>query len=202
MAAGGHGETQRRKAASTPAQPATGRVQPPRTQLEDRKKAATPSRSPKAVKPEHVVAAVQALAEPVMTALSLELDRIEYLDRGPSAVLQVFIDRPGGVNVQDCANVSRELSPVLDVHDVIPKAYTLEVSSPGLTRPLKGEADLRRFTGRRASLTLRRAVEGGSKLTGHLRGVDEGMVAVELKDGRVVKVELELVAKARLEPEE
>ena len=175
--------------------------------------AATPSRASKAVKAADVVAAVQALAEPIIQGLGLVLDRIEYLDRGRSAVLQVFIDRPagdngsggvnvpGGVNVKDCADVSRELSPTLDVHDVVPKAYTLEVSSPGLDRPLKGEDDLRRFAGRRASLTLRQAVEGSSKLVGILRGVDGGKVALELKDGRVVKIDLGLVAKGRLEPE-
>lgn len=151
--------------------------------------------------------AVQALAVPIIDGLGLELDRIEYLDRGRSAVLRVFIDRPvrpgepGGVSVVDCADVSRELSPVLDVHDVVPKAYVLEVSSPGLDRPLRGEADYRRFSGRRASLTLRRAVEGGSKLVGILRGVDADGVAMELADGRVVRVEMELVAKGRLEPE-
>ena len=169
--------------------------------------AVTPSRASKAVKAADVVAAVQALAEPIIQGLGLVVDRIEYLDRGRSAVLQVFIDRPagddgsGGVNVKDCADVSRELSPTLDVHDVVPKAYTLEVSSPGLDRPLKGEGDLRRFAGRRASLTLRQAVEGGSKLIGVLRGVEDGKVALELKDGRVVKIDLGVVAKGRLEPE-
>lgn len=179
----------------------------------DPAEAVTPSRASKAVKAADVAAAVQALAEPIIHGLGLVLDRIEYLDRGRSAVLQVFIDRPagdsgsggvnvpGGVNVKDCADVSRELSPTLDVHDVVPKAYTLEVSSPGLDRPLKGEDDLRRFAGRRASLTLRQAVEGGSKLIGVLRGVEDGKVAVELKDGRVVKIDLGVVAKGRLEPE-
>lgn len=162
----------------------------------------TASRASKAVKSADVVAAVQALAEPIIVGLGLVLDRIEYLDRGRSAVLQVFIDRPvDGVNVKDCADVSRELSPTLDVHDVVPKAYTLEVSSPGLDRPLKGEDDLRRFAGRRASLTLREAVEGGSKLIGILRGVEAGKVLLEMKDGRVVKIDLGVVAKGRLEPE-
>lgn len=149
-----------------------------------------------------LVDAVTALAKPVAESFGLELDRVEMRQAGRRTVLQVFIDKPGGVTHQDCAHVSRQLSAELDIHDFIPVAYDLEVSSPGLDRPLFGEADFRRFAGRSASVTCRRAVEGvGSKVTGTLRGLEEGSVLVELKGGRTVRIPLEMVAKARLEPE-
>lgn len=151
-----------------------------------------------------VVAAVTAVAEPIVRDLGLVLDRVEYVDRGGSAVVRVFIDRSGGgtegVGIDDCVDVTRDLSPTLDVHDIVPKGYTLEVSSPGLDRPLVGEGDFQRFSGRRAALTLRRAIAGGSKLVGVLKGVGDGGVGFELADGRVVTIPLDLIARARLEP--
>jgi len=148
-----------------------------------------------------VVDAVTELARPIAASLGAEVDRVTFRDAGKRALLQVFIDQPGGVTVDACALVSRQLSATLDVHDVVPRAFVLEVSSPGLDRPLEGEADFRRFAGRFASITCRRAIDGGSKVTGHLRGVEDGAVIVQVKDGRQVRVPLELVAKARLEVE-
>jgi ribosome maturation factor RimP len=149
-----------------------------------------------------LVQAVTALAEPIVASFGCELDRVEYRQAPRRAVLQVFIDKPGGVTHEDCAHVSRQLSAELDVNDFIPVGYDLEVSSPGLDRPLHGEADFRKFAGKAASLTCRRAVAGsGSKVSGILRGVEEGEVLVQVKDGTVVRIGLDLVAKARLEPE-
>ena len=146
-----------------------------------------------------VVDAVTELAKPIVESIGCEIDRVTYRDAGRRAHLQVFIDKAGGVGVDDCSQVSRQLSATLDVHDVVPRAFVLEVSSPGLDRPLEGEGDFRRFAGRPASITCRRAIEGGSKVVGTLRGVDDGAVVIETKDGRPVRIPLELVAKARLE---
>lgn len=154
-----------------------------------------------------VIESVAGLARPIVESLGAEIDRIEYRETGRRALLQVFIDRqPGGVNLDDIVETTRQLSAVLDVHDVVPRAFTMEVSSPGLDRPLSGEADFRRFAGRLASFTCRQAVEGGSKVLGILRGVEDGQVVVEAQDGgprtRIVRIPLDMVAKARLEVSE
>ena len=107
-------------------------------------------------------------------------------------VLRVQIDRPGpaataedSVSVEDCARVSRDLSAVLDVEDIVPTAYTLEVSSPGLDRPLRGADDYRRFAGRRAKLVMREAVDGQTFFKGRLGGRRRRRwSSIETEDGR------------------
>ncbi len=149
-----------------------------------------------------VTGAVASIAQPIVASFGLEIDRVEFRTGPHGAVLQVFIDKPGGVTVEDCARVSRQLSAELDVDDVVPGAYDLEVSSPGLDRPLKGEADFAKFAGRLAAVTFRKAVEGtGSKAVGRLGGIENGAVILEFPDGRVVRVPVDQIAKARLEPE-
>ncbi len=95
-----------------------------------------------------VVSRVTELAEPLAASLGLELAEVEYKQEGARMVLRLFIDREGGVTLDDCAAVSRELAEILDVEDFIQSRYTLEVSSPGLNRPLKKPSDYERFTGR------------------------------------------------------
>ncbi len=123
-------------------------------------------------------------------------------------VLRVQIDRPGpastaedSVSVEDCAHVSRGLSALLDVDDVVPTAYTLEVSSPGLDRPLRGADDYRRFAGRRAKVVLREPVDGQSFFKGTLGGVDAAGVAIETDDGNRHLVPLNVITRANLEVE-
>lgn len=148
-----------------------------------------------------LIEGVTALAQPIAAALGCEVDRVEFKQGPRRGLLQVFIDKPGGVSIEDCTRVSRQLSAELDVNDFIAAAHDLEVSSPGLDRPLFGEADFRRFAGRPCSVTCRRAVGSrGSKVIGVLRGVEGGDVLVETKDGSVTRIPLDIVAKARLEP--
>src|SRR5262245_64205324 len=101
-------------------------------------------------------------------------------------VLRVQIDRPGpaataeeSVSVDDCAHVSRDLSAILDVEDVVPSAYTLEVSSPGLDRPLRRPDDYRRFAGRLAKIVVRGPIDGQGFFRGRLGGVDGGDVIID-----------------------
>ena len=109
------------------------------------------------------------------------------------------------VSVDDCARVSRDLSALLDVEDVVPTAYTLEVSSPGLDRPLRGEADFRRFTGRRAKLVMGRPVDGQGYFKGRLAGLEgEGetlAVVIDADDGRRHLVPVAVITRAHLEVE-
>jgi ribosome maturation factor RimP len=123
-------------------------------------------------------------------------------------VLRVRLDRPGpsataedSVSVDDCARVSRDLSAVLDVEDVVAVAYTLEVSSPGLDRPLRHADDYRRFAGRRAKLVMREAVDGRTFVKGILGGVDGHDVLIDGDEGRQHRVPIGVITRANLEVE-
>src|SRR5687768_12372928 len=123
-------------------------------------------------------------------------------------VLRVRLDRPGpgasaeeSVSVEDCANVSRDLSAILDVEDIVPTAYTLEVSSPGLDRPLRGLDDYRRFAGRRAKLVMRERLNGQGFVKGRLAGANGDDVLIDADDGRQWRVPVGIIARANLEVE-
>jgi ribosome maturation factor RimP len=123
-------------------------------------------------------------------------------------VLRIRLDRPGpaataedSVSVDDCARVSRDLSAVLDVEDVVPTAYTLEVSSPGLDRPLRHAGDYRRFSGRRAKLVMRDMIDGQRFFKGTLAGLDGPEVLIDSDDGRRHRVPLGVITRANLEVE-
>jgi len=148
------------------------------------------------------------MAAQVAGTYGLEVFDVQFRREGQGMVLRVQIDRPGpaataedSVSVEDCAAVSRDLSAALDVDDVVPGTYTLEVSSPGLDRPLRGADDYRRFAGRRAKVVMREKVDGQAFFKGHLRGVDGGDVLIEGDDGRPHRVPLGIIARANLEVE-
>lgn len=147
---------------------------------------------------------VTAIAEPLLATMGLELVELEYKRFGRSMVLRLFIDRPGGVTLDDCADVSRELSQVLDVEDFIREHYTLEVSSPGLDRPLKKESDYLRYTGRLVKLRTFELLPddaGNMRKTfvGTLLGLDDGMIRLTLQEGQSATLPLGKIAKANLE---
>jgi ribosome maturation factor RimP len=155
-----------------------------------------------------VVERVREAASRVATGYGLEIFDVQFRREASGMVLRVRIDRPGpaaraeeSVSVQDCANVSRDLSAILDVEEVVPAAYTLEVSSPGLDRPLRGPDDYRRFAGRRAKLVMRERVDGQGFFKGRLGGVDGGHVVIEADDGRTHRVPLVVITRANLEVE-
>jgi ribosome maturation factor RimP len=155
-----------------------------------------------------VVEQVRGLAARVAASYGLEIFDVQFRREGRGMVLRVQLDRPGAgstaeesVSVVDCEHVSRDLSATLDVEDLIPGAYTLEVSSPGLDRPLRGAVDYDRFAGRRAKLVMREAVDGQMFLKGRLAGLDAGRVVVETDDGRRHLVPLDVITRANLEVE-
>jgi ribosome maturation factor RimP len=140
----------------------------------------------------------------------LDIFDVQYRREASGMVLRVQIDRPGSaataeesVSVEDCARVSRDLSAMLDVEDLLPVAYTLEVSSPGLDRPLRGPHDYRRFTGRHAKIVLKEKVDGQTFFRGRLAGMDEAEAEVQLEgeDGRSHRLPLTLITRANLEVE-
>ena len=152
--------------------------------------------------------ALRRVVEPVVHAHGAEVVDIELKpDRG-GWVLRVYVEKAGAsannlstkdaaVNLELCADVSRDLSPALDVVDLIPHAYSLEVSSPGVERPLRAERDFLRFAGQKAKLKLRDAVDGQRVLVGTLDGVDAGKVRVK-EGSRVHEAPLGSIESARL----
>ena len=155
-----------------------------------------------------VVERVREAAGRVATGYGLEIFDVQFRREASGMVLRVQIDRPGpadraeeSVSVQDCANVSRELSAILDVEDVVPTAYILEVSSSGLDRRLRGADDYRRFAGRRAKLVMRQPVDGQGFFKGRLGGVDGDTVIIDADDGRTHRVPLGVISRANLEVE-
>ncbi len=147
---------------------------------------------------------VAVIAERLLASLGMELVEIESRREGRVQVLCLYVDKPGGVNLDDCADVSRELSLILDVEDVVPESYQLEVSSPGLNRPLTKEADYHRYLGRLAKIKTRVLSpddKGNMRKTflGELLGFVDGSVRMKLKEGQTASIPLTGIAKANLE---
>jgi len=144
---------------------------------------------------------LRALAEPLVRDSFLELFDLSVRRQGNRYVVSLAIDRrDGAVKVDDCASVSRDLEKKLDELDLIPGTYVLEVSSPGLDRPLRNLEDFERFNGRKALVTTEEPVEGQSSFEGTLEGVSDGRVALKLGERRVF-LPFEKVKKAKLVPE-
>ena len=147
---------------------------------------------------DRLIATMQGFAEPLLAGMAMELVEIQYRREGYGCVLRFFIDKEGGVTIDDCAMVSREISAYLEVEDLLDHAYTLEVSSPGLERPLKKREDYTRFTGRLARIKLLEPMDDGQRLLiGTLLGL-EGDVVTLVVDGREVVVDMKNIARARL----
>ena len=130
---------------------------------------------------------VREIAERVASSSGLEIVEIEFLGGGKARMLRVFLDKASagtdplaGVTHEDCANFSREFGTILDVEDVMPGSYTLEVSSPGLDRRLIKAADFTRFTGSRLKLTTRQPVDNNSHFEGRLESFNDGRLTLDL----------------------
>jgi ribosome maturation factor RimP len=151
---------------------------------------------------------VRAIAERVAASRGLEIWDIQSRRETTGHVVRVFIDRPGpaataadSVSIEDCEDVNREIGTILDVEDPLPFAYTLEVSSPGLDRPLRGAEDYRRFAGRLAKIVVSQPVDNQKAFEGRLGGVDGGDVVLEAARGRTHRLPLHLITRGRLEVE-
>lgn len=142
---------------------------------------------------------LQQLIEPVIALLGCELVGIEYLGQGGNNILRVYIDKSEGVTLDECAKVSRQISGLLDVEDPISERYTLEVSSPGLDRPLFTKNDFDRYKGQWAQLRLNKPLEGRRNFKGIIRGMQDEEVLLEV-DGTHFVLPLKTIEKARLLP--
>jgi len=151
---------------------------------------------------------IRAIAERVARSRGLEIWDIQSRREASGHVIRVFIDRPGpaatpedSVSIEDCEQVNREMGTILDVEDPLPFTYTLEVSSPGLDRPLRHADDYRRFAGRLAKIVVREPVDNQKAFEGHLRGMEGDDVLFEAPNGRMHRLPLRLITRGRLEVE-
>ncbi len=149
-----------------------------------------------------VIEQIERLLGPILASLGLSLWEMEFRKEGPRWMLRVYIDREeGGVTLNDCEAVSRDLGAALDVEDIISRAYTLEVSSPGLDRALTKPEHFSRFAGSAVKIKTFQPVNGQKIFRGRLKGREGGLVRVELADGTVLDLPLGDISKASLEVE-
>jgi ribosome maturation factor RimP len=144
---------------------------------------------------------LQTLLEPVIESMGYELVLLEYSPHRGSAMLRLFIDATGGVTLGDCEKVSREVEGLLDVEDPIPQNYRLEVSSPGLDRPLVKPLHFEKFAGSHAKIQLIAPRDGRRKFQGVLRGLNGTRVIIETTDSGKVELALSEIERARLVPD-
>ncbi len=142
---------------------------------------------------------IRRLIEEAVEGQGYELVEAELKGAGKSSVLRVFIDRPEGISHRDCELVSELVGTVLDVEDLIPFSYTLEVSSPGLDRKLVKESDYTRFEGRQARIQTRIPLNQQKVFRGRLKGIHDGKIRLELPRGSLLDIPLDVVEEARLE---
>ena len=149
---------------------------------------------------EKLLEEVRQVIEPLLQSQGFELVDLEYQREPQGWILRIYLDREGGVTLDDCADVSGEIGAVLEVKDVIPNPYVLEVSSPGLTRPLKKPEDFNKFSNRLVKIKLYEPLEGRKNFKGTLLGLGGEKVRLEV-EGRVYELPLQGIAKANLEIE-
>jgi ribosome maturation factor RimP len=141
---------------------------------------------------------LRGMVEEVVSAEVMELVDLQYVNAGGRWTLRVFVDKPGGVTVDDCANLSKRISDVLDTEDVIPHRYYLEVSSPGVERALTGEKDFVRFKGKVASIRTFSPVDGQRNFVGLIEDCREGMLTLRAEDGGLLTLPLSGIERANL----
>lgn len=143
----------------------------------------------------------EELVTPILDRKGLELVDVEFKKEGTNWFLRVYIDKEGGIDIEECGEVSEELSALLDEHDPIPQAYFLEVSSPGAERPLKKEKDIHASIGKYVHITTYEPIEDNKSFEGQLTAFDGEILTIEMKiKTRTKKIEIPYskVAKIRL----
>ena len=147
---------------------------------------------------EFVIDKIEEFAEALLPSLGLELVEVQFRREGHGWVLRLFIDCEGGVSLDNCTEVSREVSRFLDVEDLIGHAYHLEVSSPGLERPLRSLADFQKFSGEKARIRLRENLDGQKVFIGTIGQIEHDTIGLELESGGSILFTVEQISKARL----
>ncbi len=141
---------------------------------------------------------VRALVEPVVVYAGMELIDVEYGREPSGVILRLTIDKPGGVTVDDCSYISRLAGDLLDAKDSVPGSYNLEVSSPGINRPLQKKDDFERFAGQKVLIKTRELIDGRKNFKGILNGTRDDFIVIS-SEKTVFSIPFELVSKARLD---
>jgi len=144
---------------------------------------------------------VMGLLEPTVSTLGYELLGVEYLAQGKHSHLRLYIDSPAGIGLEDCETVSHQVSGLLDVEDPIQGQYSLEVSSPGLDRPLFQTEHFSRFVGQKVKLRLHRPYDGQRNFHGRITSVENGQIYISVEDGGQLALSIDEIEKANLVPE-
>jgi ribosome maturation factor RimP len=145
-----------------------------------------------------IIEAVEPLLSAVAAGQGVELYDLEYVKEGGDRILRLYIDKDGGVDLNDCERVSRAAEALLDEKDPIPAAYVLEVSSPGIERKLKKESHFARYVGAKVEIRLFSPLDGRKKFTGILNGLENGIVTLTDSTGNVCKLEWSKISSCRL----
>jgi ribosome maturation factor RimP len=142
---------------------------------------------------------VVEIIQPVIENMGMDLEDTELMKMGRKVLLKVFIDKEGGVSLHDCEQVSREIEAQLDVEDPIPYSYTLEVSSPGLDRPLKKPRDFKRFCGKKARVITTTPIDKQTFFIGEIIAADENEIKLLLPKEKEVTLRYSDISRAKLE---
>jgi ribosome maturation factor RimP len=146
-----------------------------------------------------VIGQIREILDPILKEYDLELVEVTFRMEDGRWVLRITIDHEDGIKVHHCTRVSRELSVHMDVEDFIEVKYYLEVSSPGLDRPLKDEKDYEKYAGKLVAIKAHRSIAGRKKIRGTLEGIEDGIVTVLLEEGDRLEVPFEEIISARLD---
>lgn len=144
-----------------------------------------------------IASRVEDLVRDAVETQGLELVYVQYEPRGATPVLRIYLDKPGGISIADCSQMSRQIGAILDVEDVIPTHYLLEVSSPGIERPLFTEQDYIRFEGEEIRLVTRQKIEGRRKFKGRIVSFQNARLELE-SDEETFSIPFRLIKKANL----
>jgi len=150
---------------------------------------------------EEIKTRITEIIEPVINSLGIELDSVEFSRMGGRGLLRVFIEKESGVTLGDCELVSREVEAVLDVEDPVPYAYVLEVSSPGLDRPLRQPKDFKKFAGKTARVVTLEPIDNQTFFVGRIEAAGDQEISLLLPDDKKIVIPYENISKARLEVE-
>jgi len=145
-----------------------------------------------------ILSKIEAIAERVAQTEGIEIVEVELKGGGKNRFLRISIDRPEGVTHADCELISHQVGTILDIEDVVPGAYTLEVSSPGVERKLAKYKDFERFTGKKIKVSLREPVENSRRWEGTLATCADGLINLEVAEGKTIQFPFDQVEKANL----
>lgn len=144
---------------------------------------------------------LERISEPVLNELNLTLVDIEYRKEGGRWILRFYIDKKGGISIEDCARFSQEMGDLLDVHDIIPARYNLEVSSPGLCRALKKDRDFEWAVERNVHIWTKEPIDGKREVSGRLCNFSDDKLTIKGTEKDIIEIPFSMVSKARLEPD-